>query len=60
MAEQTSRAPAWLKRRGDELPAWLPADLHREYREIEVAYRCGRATAEQLQRALERAQAAER
>jgi hypothetical protein len=53
------RVPRWLKGRGDDLPAWRRNDVHREYREVQDAYLQGRATAEQLRRALERAQAAD-
>jgi hypothetical protein len=48
-----------LKRKGDELPAWVPTNVHRECDELERAYHEGRATAEQLRRARERALAAE-
>jgi hypothetical protein len=54
VAQEAAHAPAWLKRRGGEIPAWPRADVHRECLEIESAYLAGRATAEQLRRALER------
>ena len=51
--------PGWLKRRGGDVLARTPADVYREYREVEAAYHAGHATVEQLRRARERAQAAD-
>jgi hypothetical protein len=57
--EPTASAPAWLKRRGGELPSRVRADVFREYREVEAAFLAGRATEDHLKRALERVQSAE-
>jgi hypothetical protein len=57
--EPPASAPTWLKRRGGELLPRVRTDVFREYREVQAAYLAGRATEDQLRRALQRVQSAE-